>query len=236
MTPQTVNAYYQPSKNEIVFPAAILQPPFFDPKADPAVNYGGIGAVIGHEITHGFDDQGRKFDGTGMLRDWWTPEDATKFEAQAAKFGAQYEAFNFPQLPGMHIIGKLTMGENIGDLGGILMAFDAYHISLNGKPAPVLDGFTGDQRFFLGWAQVWRTLMRDDALRQLIMTDPHSPGRSAPSPRSATRRLVRGFDVKEGDAIRQARGPRPDLVTHFTRLQHDGHPRGWPFFVGIGSD
>ena len=132
MTPQTVNAYYQSTKNEIVFPAAILQPPFFDPKADPAVNYGGIGGVIGHEITHGFDDQGRKSDGNGMLRDWWAADDAAKFEAQAAKLGAQYEAFNFPQLPGLHIIGELTMGENIGDLGGVLLALDAYHVSLQG--------------------------------------------------------------------------------------------------------
>src|SRR5262249_5612600 len=169
MTPQTVNAYYQPTKNEVVFPAAILQPPFFDPKADPAVNFGGIGAVIGHEISHGFDDQGRKSDGHGVLRDWWTAEDAANFDAQAARFGAQAEAVQFPQLPGLHITGKLTMGENIGDLGGILMAFDAYKISLNGKPAPVLDGFTGEQRVFLGWAQVWRTMMRDDALRQMLM-------------------------------------------------------------------
>ncbi|HEX9148670.1 MAG TPA: M13-type metalloendopeptidase, partial [Thermoanaerobaculia bacterium] len=165
MTPQTVNAYYSPVKNEIVFPAAILQPPFFDPNADAAVNYGAIGGVIGHEITHGFDDQGRKSDGDGMLRDWWSPEDAAKFEAQAAKLGAQYEAFNFPQLPGLHITGRLTMGENIGDLGGILLGLDAYKVSLNGQPAPVLDGFTGEQRVLLGWGQVWRTIMRDDALR-----------------------------------------------------------------------
>ena len=186
MTPQTINAYYTPVKNEIVFPAAILQPPFFDPKADPAVNYGGIGAVIGHEITHGFDDQGRKSDGTGMLKDWWTAEDAAKFEAQAAKLGAQYESYNFPQLPGLHIIGKQTMGENIGDLGGILMALDAYHMSLGGKPAPVIDGFTGDQRVFLGWAQVWRSLQRDGALRQQLMTNPHSPGNIRALARCAT--------------------------------------------------
>jgi putative endopeptidase len=201
MTPQTVNAYYQATKNEVVFPAAILQPPFFDPKADMAVNYGGIGAVIGHEITHGFDDQGRKSDGTGMLRDWWSPEDAAKFEVQAAKYGAQYEAINFPQLPGSHIIGKLTMGENIGDLGGILMALDAYHLSLHGQPAPVIDGFTGDQRVFLGWAQVWRTLTRDDALRQLIATNPHSPGQvRAFAPLRNVDAWYAAFDVKEGDA------------------------------------
>jgi putative endopeptidase len=201
MTPQTVNAYYQSTKNEVVFPAAILQPPFFDPNADPAVNYGGIGAVIGHEITHGFDDQGRKSDGEGVLKDWWAAEDATKFEAQAAKLGAMYEAVDFPQIPGIHIIGKNTMGENIGDLGGILMALDAYHISLGGKPAPVIDGFTGDQRVFLGWGQVWRTLVRDDALRQLIMTDSHSPGMiRAVNPLRNVDAWYDAFGVKEGDA------------------------------------
>ncbi|HYS54229.1 MAG TPA: M13-type metalloendopeptidase [Thermoanaerobaculia bacterium] len=201
MTPQTVNAYYTPVKNEVVFPAAILQPPFFDPKADPAVNYGGIGAVIGHEITHGFDDQGRKSDGSGMLRDWWTADDAAKFEARAAKLGAQYESFNFPQLPGLHIIGKQTMGENIGDLGGILMALDAYHMSLKGQPAPVIDGFTGDQRVFLGWGQVWRTMMRDGALRQQLMTNPHSPGNiRAIAPLRNVDAWYAAFEVKEGDA------------------------------------
>ncbi len=201
MTPQTVNAYYASTRNEIVFPAAILQPPFFDPKADMAVNYGGIGGVIGHEITHGFDDQGRKSDGDGVLRDWWAPEDAAKFEVQAAKLGAQYEAFNLPGLPGLHIIGRLTMGENIGDLGGILLGLDAYHISLNGKPAPVIDGFTGDQRVFLGWAQVWRTIQRTDALRQQVTTDPHSPGMiRAFAPLRNVDAWYAAFDVKEGDA------------------------------------
>jgi putative endopeptidase len=201
MTPQTVNAYYASTKNEIVFPAAILQPPFFDPKADPAVNYGAIGGVIGHEITHGFDDQGRKSDGEGVLRDWWAADDASKFEVQATKLGAQYEAFNFPQLPGIHIIGRQTMGENIGDLGGILMALDAYKISLGGQPAPVIDGFTGEQRVFLGWGQVWRTLVRDDALRQLIMTDSHSPGMiRAIAPLRNVDAWYDAFGVKEGDA------------------------------------
>jgi putative endopeptidase len=201
MTPQTVNAYYTPVKNEIVFPAAILQPPFFDPNADPAVNYGGIGAVIGHEITHGFDDQGRKSDGGGMLRDWWTAEDAAKFEAQATKLGAQYENYKFPQLPGQHIIGRLTMGENIGDLGGILLALDAYKRSLNGKPAPVIDGFSGEQRVFLGWAQVWRTLQRDDQLRQMLATNPHSPGAiRALAPLRNVDAWYTAFDVKDGDA------------------------------------
>jgi putative endopeptidase len=200
MTPQTVNAYYASTKNEIVFPAAILQPPFFDPNADPAVNYGGIGGVIGHEITHGFDDQGRKSDGEGVLRDWWAAEDAKKFEAQATKLGSQYESFDFPQLPGVRIIPRQTMGENIGDLGGILMALDAYKISLGGKEAPVLDGFTGEQRVFLGWGQVWRTLVRDDALRQLIMTDSHSPGMvRAFAPLRNIDAWYEAFGVKEGD-------------------------------------
>lgn len=173
MFPQTVNAYYNPTLNEIVFPAAILQPPFFDPEADAAINYAGIGAVIGHEISHGFDDEGRKFDADGSLRDWWQPSDATKFEAQTARLGAQYSAFE--PLPGARINGALTMGENIGDLGGILIALDAYHLSLGGKPAPVIDGLTGDQRFFLGFAQIWRGKYRDDVIRQQVVSDPHSP-------------------------------------------------------------
>jgi putative endopeptidase len=176
MTPQTVNAYYSPVKNEIVFPAGILQAPYFDPNADPAVNYGAIGGVIGHEISHGFDDQGRKSDGKGVLRDWWTAEDAAKFEAQASSLAGQYEAYTFEGLPGMHIDGRASMGENIGDLGGVLIALDAYHASLGGKPAKVIDGYTGDQRFFLGWGQAWRTLTRTEALRQQLVSDPHSPG------------------------------------------------------------
>jgi putative endopeptidase len=173
MTPQTVNAYFDPAKNEIVFPAAILQPPFFDPKADAAVNYGGIGAVIGHEITHAFDDQGRQSDASGQLRDWWTPEDAAKFKVEADKLGKQYSAFE--PLPGAHINGQLTMGENIADLGGLLMAYDAYKASLKGQPAPMVDGLTADQRFFYGFAQIWRGKIRDDQLRQQLVTDPHSP-------------------------------------------------------------
>ncbi len=201
MTPQTVNAYYSATKNEIVFPAAVLQPPFFDSQADPAVNYGAIGAGIGHEIIHGFDDQGRKSDGDGALRDWWTAEDAAKFEAEAAKLGAQYEAFTFPQLPGMHIVAKQTMGENIGDLGGILLAYDAYKLSLAGKPAPVIDGFTGEQRFFLANAQVWRTLVRDEALRQYLMTNSHSPGMvRAFAPLRNVDAWYEAFGVKESDA------------------------------------
>lgn len=173
MTPQTVNAYYMPTANEVVFPAAILQPPFFDPDADPAVNYGAIGAVIGHEITHGFDDQGRKFDLTGALTDWWLPADAADFESRTARLGAQYAAFE--PFPGMHVDGDNTMGENVADLGGLLMAYDAYHLSLGGQTAPVVDGLTGDQRFFLGFAQVWRTKSRDDFIKRQLVSDPHSP-------------------------------------------------------------
>jgi putative endopeptidase len=202
MNPQTVNAYYNPPRNEIVFPAAILQPPFFDPQADPAINYGGIGGVIGHEIIHGFDDQGRKSDGRGVLRDWWTPEDAAAFEAQAAKLGAQYEAVEFPQLPGARINGRVAMGENIGDLGGLIIAYEAYRASLNGREAPVIDGFTGDQRFFLGWAQVWRTMFRDDALRQQLATGPHSPGMiRAYAPLRNIDAWYRAFDIQPSDPL-----------------------------------
>ena len=173
ITPQTVNAYYSPTRNEIVFPAAILQPPFFDPAADMAVNYGGIGGVIGHEMTHGYDDEGRHFDGTGALADWWTAADDAKFVTQTVRLGAQYSAVE--PVPGAHIKGDQTMGENIAALGGMLLALDAYHLSLAGKPAPVLGGYTGDQRVFLGWAQVWRSAIRPDALRQQLVSDPHSP-------------------------------------------------------------
>jgi len=173
MTPQTVNAYYNSTNNEIVFPAAILQPPFFDPDADPAVNYGGIGGVIGHEIGHGFDDQGSKSDGDGVLRNWWTPEDKANFETLTARLGAQYDTYE--PLPGFFLQGGLTMGENIGDAAGVAVGLEAYHLSLNGQPSPVLDGITGDQRFFYGWAQVWQTLYRDDAMRQQVTVGPHSP-------------------------------------------------------------
>jgi len=175
MTPQTVNAYNGGLENKIVFPAGILQAPLFDPKADAAVNYGAIGAVIGHEISHGFDDQGRKIDATGAVRDWWTAADAERFNAQAKRFGAQYETY-FP-VPGMHINGQLTMGENIADMAGVLVALDAYHASLKGKPAPVLDGLSGDQRFFLAFAQAWRTKQREDSLRSQLASNPHSPAK-----------------------------------------------------------
>jgi putative endopeptidase len=176
MTPQTVNAYYNPGMNEIVFPAAILQPPFFDAEADDAANYGGIGAVIGHEIGHGFDDQGAKYDGEGNLVDWWTDDDRTEFGARTKALIEQYEAFTPRGLAGdHHVNGAFTVGENIGDLGGLSIALLAYQLSLNGQPAPVIDGLTGVQRVFFGWAQVWRTKSRDaEAVRRLAV-DPHSP-------------------------------------------------------------
>jgi len=200
MTPQTVNAYYNPLGNEIVFPAAILQPPFFDMNADDAVNYGGIGAVIGHEISHGFDDQGRKFDGTGALRDWWTAEDSARFEASTRRLVEQYSAFS--PLPGMQVNGELTLGENIGDVSGVAVAYKAYQRTLGGEPAPTIDGYTGDQRFFIGWAQIWLRKYRDDEARKRLLTDPHSPPeyrcngvvRNLPA-------FARAFDVQPGDGL-----------------------------------
>ena len=200
MTPQTVNAYYNPLANEIVFPAAILQPPFFDMKADDAVNYGGIGAVIGHEVSHGFDDEGRKFDGKGVLRDWWTAKDNELFMARANALVQQYNAYS--PIAGMNVNGQLTLGENIGDLSGLAVAHKAYLIALDGKDAPVLDGFTGEQRFYIGWGQVWARKYRDDELRKRLKTDPHSPSeyrangivRNMPA-------FAKAFDVKEGDKL-----------------------------------
>ncbi|MBA3668481.1 MAG: M13 family peptidase [Sphingomonas sp.] len=173
MTPMTINAYANFGMVEIVFPAAILQPPFFDPNADAAVNYGGIGAVIGHELSHHFDDQGAKYDSGGKLVTWWTPADTKAFQARLDKLERQYNAYE--PLPGVHVNGKLTMGENVADLAGLTIAHDAYIASLGGKPAPVIDGMTGDQRFYLGWAQVWRRNYREANLRQRLLTDPHSP-------------------------------------------------------------
>ncbi|MGE5563742.1 MAG: M13 family metallopeptidase [Bacillota bacterium] len=173
MTPMEINAYANFGMVEIVFPAAILQPPFFDPNADPAVNYGGIGAVIGHELSHHFDDQGAKYDLTGKLIDWWTPGDTKQFTARLDKYEKQINSYE--PLPGMHVNGKLTMGENVADLAGLTVAHDAYIASLNGAPPPVIDGFTADQRFYLGWAQVWRCKSREPALRQQLLVDPHSP-------------------------------------------------------------
>ncbi len=200
MTPQTVNAYYNASMNEVVFPAAILQPPFFDVTADDAVNYGGIGAVIGHEISHGFDDQGRKSDGDGNLRDWWTAADEARFEKLTSRLVAQYDGFS--PIDGMHVNGQLTLGENIADLSGLAVAYRAYRQSLHGKPAPVIDGLTGDQRFFMGFAQVWRIKQRDDAARQQLLTDPHSPARFRVDGvlRNFTP-FYAAFDVKPGDGM-----------------------------------
>ena len=200
MTPQTVNAYYNPVNNEIVFPAAILQPPFFNMDADDAVNYGGIGGVIGHEIGHGFDDQGAKYDGDGNLRNWWTEQDKGQFQARGAKLVGQYNKFE--PLPGVNVNGAVALGENIGDLGGMTVALKAYQLSLEGKDAPVMDGFTGEQRFFISWAQVWRTKFREEALRRQLSTGPHSPahyrviGVLPNIPQFYT-----AFDIKEGDAM-----------------------------------
>jgi putative endopeptidase len=176
MTPQTVNAYYHPLMNEIVFPAAILQPPFFDLEADDAANYGGIGAVIGHEIGHGFDDQGSRYDGDGNLSNWWNDQDRSEFEKRTSKLIAQYNELAPEEVPDTKVNGALTIGENIGDLGGSTIAYKAYKIALNGKEAPVIDGYTGDQRFFLGYAQIWRSKIRAEAMKVRLATDPHSPG------------------------------------------------------------
>jgi putative endopeptidase len=173
MTPPTINAYYNPSFNEIVFPAAILQAPFFDPNADDAVNYGGIGAVIGHEISHGFDDQGSKYNGKGVFQNWWTTQDRANFDAKTKEMVKQYDSYE--PLPGLHVIGENTLGENIADNAGIAIALKAYHISLNGKPAPVIDGLTGDQRFYLSFGQIWRTKQRDSSLRTQTLSNEHSP-------------------------------------------------------------
>ncbi len=200
MTPQTVNAYYNPTFNEVVFPAAILQPPFFDPNADPAVNYGAIGGVIGHEMGHGFDDQGAKSDAQGVLRDWWNASDVAAFTQVTDRLAAQYDAFT--PLEGIHVNGRLTLGENIGDNGGLQVSRHAYSLSLNGQPAPTIDGVTGDQRFFLGWAQAWRALIRDAALRNQILTDPHSP--SIYRCNGTVRNMdswYAAFDVQPGDAL-----------------------------------
>ena len=197
MTPMTINAYANPTWNEIVFPAAILQPPFFDAAADPAINYGAIGAVIGHEISHHFDDQGRKYDEHGRLASWWTPADVARFDKLTAPLVAQY--FAYEPLPGQKINGKLTLGENIADVVGLQVAHDAYVRSLGGKPAPVVGGLTGDQRFYLGWAQVWRSKWRPQVLQLVLTSDPHSPGEY----RVATVRnhdlWYQAFGVKPGD-------------------------------------
>ena len=209
MTPPTINAYYTPVLNSIFFPAAILQPPFFDPNADDAVNYGGIGAVMGHEIGHGFDDQGSKYTGLGVLESWWTDADRQAFEQRVSNLGAQYDSYE--GLPGLHVQGKLTMGENIGDLSGLSISLQAYHVSLNGKKAPVLDGYTGDQRFFLGFAQIWRGKYRDGAMRQQVLSNPHSPPHwRVVGPTRNIDAWYKAFDVKPGDKYYLA----PDQRVH----------------------
>ena len=201
MTPQTVNAYYNPGMNEIVFPAAILQPPFFDVNADDdAANYGGIGAVIGHEIGHGFDDQGSKYDGDGNLQNWWTDSDRTEFEKRTGNLIKQYDQLSPSEAPEIKVNGALTIGENIGDLGGLTIAYKAYEISLNGKAAPIIDGYSGAQRFFMGWAQSWRGKYRPEEVRRRIATDPHSPGEFRCNQVIANlTEFYQAFDVKEGD-------------------------------------
>jgi putative endopeptidase len=200
MTPQTVNAYYNPLMNEIVFPAAILQPPFFNVRADDAVNYGGIVAVIGHEVSHGFDDRGSQYDADGNLHDWFTAEDHAKFKAKTRALVAQYNAYE--PVPGYHVNGELTLGENIGDNSGLAIAYKAYRLSLAGKPAPVIDGLTGDERLFMGWVQVWRGKEREAEAIQRIKTDPHSPSAvrgTAPVINQAG--FYAAFGVKEGDKM-----------------------------------
>ena len=199
MTPMEINAYANFGMVEIVFPAAILQPPFFDPKADDAVNYGGIGAVIGHELSHHFDDQGAKYNREGRLVDWWTPQDVSNFESRLASLGSQYDAYE--PLPGMHVQGKLTMGENVADLAGLTVAYDAYRASLGGAEPRVIDGFTGDQRFYLGWAQVWRRNYREANLRQRLLTDPHSPSEQRVAVVRNLDPWYQAFSVKPGQAL-----------------------------------
>jgi predicted metalloendopeptidase len=200
MTPQTINAYYNPVRNEIVFPAAILQPPFFNLEADDAVNYGGIGAIIGHEMGHGFDDQGRRFDATGTLKDWWTKEDAAEYEKRAQRLVEQFNEFE--PLPGLHVNGELTLGENIADLTGLVISHQAYLLSLKGKEAPSLDGLTADQRFYMGWAQSWKAKERDESLRQQVLTNVHSPEMyRANGPIRNIPEFYAAFGVKEGDTM-----------------------------------
>ena len=200
MTPQTINAYYNPVMNEIVFPAAILQPPFFNLKADDAVNYGGIGAVIGHEISHGFDDKGSQYDGDGNLRKWWSNDDRTEFERRAGQLVAQYNSYK--PFQDMHVNGEFTLGENIGDLGGMATAYEAYRMSLDDKPAPEIDGLTGNQRFFMGWGQVWRRLYREPELRKRLVQDPHSPSQyRANGIVSNMDAFYEAFNIQPGDPM-----------------------------------
>ena len=201
MTAQTVNAYYNPGMNEIVFPAAILQPPFFDVDADDAVNYGAIGSVIGHEIGHGFDDQGSRYDGSGALVDWWTAEDRAAFDERARALIAQYDAFHPRDLPAEKVNGALTVGENIGDLGGVTIAHLAYRIARGDAEPPIIDGMTGDQRFFAGWAQVWRMVVRPEEAKRLLAIDPHSPGEFRANIVRNLTEFYEAYDVRAGDGL-----------------------------------
>jgi putative endopeptidase len=199
MTPMTVNAYYNPQLNEIVFPAAILQPPFFDPKADDAVNYGSIGAIIGHEISHGFDDQGRQYDAKGALNDWWTADDAARYQKATDRLVAQYNTYcPFDKLC---VDGKLTLGENISDLAGVSVAYDAYRLSLKGKTAAVIAGRTGDQRFFEGFGQGWRRVAREEKAKNWLATDPHSPDQFRAQTVRNFEPWYQAFAVKPGDKL-----------------------------------
>jgi putative endopeptidase len=201
MSPQTVNAYYNPGMNEIVFPAAILQPPFFDLEADDAVNYGAIGSVIGHEVGHGFDDQGSRYDGAGNLVDWWTQEDRERFEALTGALIKQYDAFELRDYPGNTVNGALTVGENIGDLGGLTIGYEAWRIATEGAPSPEIDGFTGAQRVFAGWAQVWKGKAREESALQLLQIDPHSPAEFRANIARNLTEFYDAFDVVEGDDL-----------------------------------
>jgi endothelin-converting enzyme/putative endopeptidase len=207
MTPPTVNAYYNPQMNEIVFPAGILQPPYYDPQADDAYNYGSMGAVIGHEMTHGFDDEGRQFDARGNLRDWWTPSDADHYKAQARRVSDQFD--RFVAIDTLHVNGALTLGENIADLGGLVVAWDAWKRSIAGKaPQPVIDGYTPEQRFFLGYAQSWREKTRPERARVLVTVDPHAPERwRVNGPLANVPEFAKAFGCKPGDAM-----VRPDSL------------------------
>jgi putative endopeptidase len=201
MTPPTVNAYFSPNTNQIVFPAGILQPPLFDAKLDDAVNYGAIGGTIGHEITHGFDDQGRHFDADGNLKDWWTVEDAAKFRERTLRLVSQFNSYQ--ALPGLAVNGQLALGENIADLGGASIAFEALQRSLRGKPAPArIDGFTAEQRFFISWAQLWRAAYREDAMREKVARGPHAPGNfRATGPLVNLPEFFAAFGIKESDPM-----------------------------------
>lgn len=210
MTPPTVNAYYNPPNNEIVFPAGIMQPPFFNPDADDAFNYGVMGAVIGHELTHGFDDQGCKFDGDGNMVNWWTDEDKKKFDARTAVVRDQFSAY--VAIDTIHVNGQLTLGENIADLGGLTMTYYAYKKYLNGAKSPVIDGFTGEQRFFIAWAQAWKIMMRPEFLKQMVATNPHSPGNfRANGPLSNMKEFYEAFDVKEGNKMYKPADKRAEV-------------------------